>query len=219
MFNDLYKTLNLANPYDRYKDSGDLKSNIVGWNGNSPFFERIIKETKPFLIIEVGSFLGQSAINMGNVIKLLEMDTKILCIDTWLGSDEHWRDDLCNLMHLFENFKNGISSLYDQFIQNVMISNLDDRIIPIPNTSTVGYKMMKWKNLKADLIYIDGSHDKDDVKKDIRMFWEILNHGGVMFGDDYNSWKDVREAVDEASREMSLDLTVEDSNFWVFRKV
>lgn len=213
-----FQLFNLANPYDRFREISGLQFKMHGWNGNLPFFETIITETRPSVIIEIGSFLGESATNMGRITKKLNLDIPIICIDTWLGSDEHWRVDGCNMIEWWGNFANGTSTMYDQFIINVLLSGLDDRIFPLPNTSTNIYKILKSKQVFADLIYVDGSHDKEDVKKDIRMYWEILSSGGTMFGDDYNSWQMVREAVQESSIEMGIPLTVRDQHFWTFKK-
>jgi NAD(P)-dependent dehydrogenase (short-subunit alcohol dehydrogenase family) len=40
-----------------------------------------------------------------------------------------------------------------------------------------------------DLIYVDGSHDYDDVAADLAAYRPLVRPGGVMFGDDYcGSW-------------------------------
>ena len=38
---------------------------------------------------------------------------------------------------------------------------------------------------KYDVIYIDGSHEADQVYKDIKNSWKILNINGVLICDDY----------------------------------
>jgi hypothetical protein len=52
-------------------------------------FKSIIKKIDPKLklqfIVEVGSFTGNSATIMGNVVKIAHPGSFILCIDTWLG--------------------------------------------------------------------------------------------------------------------------------------
>ena len=39
---------------------------------------------------EVGSWKGRSAINMARAVKTLDLPAEIVCVDTWLGSPEHW---------------------------------------------------------------------------------------------------------------------------------
>ncbi len=55
-------------------------------------------------------------------------------------------------------------------------------------------------NLRADLIYIDGSHEEEDVYQDLLDYTPLVAPGGVIFGDDW-SWTGVRDAVTRYSRE------------------
>jgi len=58
---------------------------MVTWNSELPIFEELIKRNEPKRIIEVGSWLGGSAIRMAQICRDLGYDAKIICIDTWLG--------------------------------------------------------------------------------------------------------------------------------------
>src|SRR5947208_1485127 len=62
-------------------------------------FVELISLTKPSLIIEVGTWKGHSANAMADSCKRMNLHTKIICVDTWLGSQEHylieqWRPEL-----------------------------------------------------------------------------------------------------------------------------
>jgi len=60
-----------------------------------------------------------------------------------------------------------------------------------------------------DLIVIDGSHEYEDVRKDIEFGWEVLNIGGYMVCDDYGhpTIKDhVGRAVDEFASKYDIDI-------------
>ncbi len=209
-----YDVFGIKNPYLRFKNRSDLKEFIHGWTGTHCFFREIIEKVKPSLIIEIGSFLGQSTITMANALKDFKLNSKIICVDTWLGSSEHWRSDKCNLMSLFNYFENGISAMYDQFIINMIINKVDDIVIPIPNTSSNAFDIFKWKNIKADLIYIDGSHDMLDVISDIERYSKILSPTGFLFGDDYVSWEGVRNGVNFSAYKLNGSLTIHHNNFW-----
>lgn len=41
--------------------------------------------------------------------------------------------------------------------------------------------------MQPDLIYIDTSHQQNDVYSDMAYYWHTLRPGGVMFGDDYRA--------------------------------
>jgi hypothetical protein len=154
---------------------------------------------------------------MAEHIKHTNKSTKIYCVDTWLGAIEFWsshkstpeRDLL---------LKNGYPNIYYQFLSNVVHRKVEDIIIPFPNTSYIGYLYFKSQNIKADMIYIDASHDEFDVYNDIKHYMEILNTNGVIFGDDYKSWEGVKKAVDRYSYENDLDVQLAENNFWVINK-
>jgi hypothetical protein len=57
-----------------------------------------------------------------------------------------------------------------------------------------------------DFIYIDGLHDYESVKKDIKAWWKKVRSGGVLSGHDYNKikWIGVVRAVEEFCEENNL---------------
>lgn len=191
-----------------YTELKPLPENLQGWNSNHSIFETLIKKTNPQTIIEIGTWKGASAINMAKICKGLELDTKIYCVDTWLGSVEFW-NDLSETPERDLMLKNGYPQIYYQFLSNIIHHNLQDVIIPVPNTSANAAKILSYHNIKADLIYIDASHEYEDVKADIKAYLPLLNKGGVMFGDDYG-WPGVRKAVDEGLGKVK----VFDLNYW-----
>jgi len=193
-----------------------LPEDSQGWNGNDPIFKELIKEKQPSVVIEVGTWKGQSAVNMGKAIKEQGLNTTLYCVDTWLGAIEFW-DNLADSSERDLMLKNGYPQVYYQFLSNIVHNNLQDVIIPFPNTSLTCAKYFISKNIKADLIYIDASHEYEDVLKDIKVYWEILNDGGIMFGDDYSAWSGVKEAVNKFKQENNLTLGG-DLNFWVLKK-
>lgn len=167
-----------------YKNFTPLPEKLSGWGSNDPFFEKILLEVNPNLIVEVGTWLGGSAINMANICKKHNLNcNKIYCIDTWLGAEEFWTF----LAHTPErdlNCLHGFPQVYYQFLSNVIHNNAQDLIQPIPNTSVIGFEILKHFKINPDLIYIDGSHLENDAYQDIKNYYSILNRGGVIFGDD-----------------------------------
>lgn len=195
-----------------------LPEDLQGWNGDSKVFKNLIDNTNPKVIIEVGTWKGLSAITMAEHIKHTNKSTKIYCVDTWLGAVEFWsshkstpeRDLL---------LKNGYPNIYYQFLSNVVHRKVEDIIIPFPNTSHIGYLYFKHQNIRADMIYIDASHEEFDVYYDIKRYMNILNINGVIFGDDYKHWEGVKKAVDKYAYENDLDVELLENNFWVLKKI
>lgn len=192
-----------------YKGFKPLKKDVQGWNSEHHIFKELIERVNPKVIIEVGTWKGASAITMCNAVKELGLETKMYCVDTWLGALEF----LTNLKDTKERdlrFKNGYPQIYYQFLSNIVHSGYQDIITPIPNTSATAARYFKAHDIKADLIYVDASHEYEDVKADIENYSTLLNDGGVMFGDDY-SWPGVFRAVNE----LLPHKRVVDSTYWI----
>lgn len=196
-----------ANIYEGFKP---LLPDLRGWNSVHPIFAELIDRTNPQTIIEVGTWKGASAIHMADICRATLRKTHIICVDTWLGAVEFCTTlkdtEERNLMH-----KHGYPQIYYQFLSNVIHTGHQSRITPLPNTSANGAKILAYQGVKAELIYIDGSHEYEDVKADIKAYLPLLKPGGVMFGDDYG-WEGVRQAVQETISNHE----VINSNYWIY---
>ncbi len=190
-------------------DPGLYPDDVQGWGSDAPVFKELITELRPRLIIEVGTWKGASALHMARVCDELDIETRILAIDTWLGAYEFIgatgeRDLL--LSH-------GYPQIYYQFLANVVRAHQQRRIIPFPQTSLIAARWCHHHQIRADLIYIDGSHDAEDVAADIRAYWPLLRRGGVLFGDDYDCWESVRDAVESSDHTSAIT----DGRYWRIR--
>jgi len=201
MHGDIYDGLDLM-PLD-----------MQGWNGDSPIFSEMVDLLSPKTIIEVGSWKGLSTMNMVNSLRQRGLVSKIYCVDTWLGGLEHmtWPE--------FGRFyRNGYPQLYYQFISNVVHNSAQDYVVPVPNTSTIGAKYLLNAGVRAEMIYVDASHEEDDVYADLIEYSKLILQGGIIFGDDYNQhWQGVINAVRRFSSEKDMKYTVHYNNFWSFQ--
>lgn len=232
--------IHVKNPYYGF-DCSAIKSDLQGWGGHYEFFEQMIMLSRPELIVEVGTWKGKSAIAMGQIVNKLAFSTnvddllysgvrnaKIVCVDTWLGATEMWdkKDDVKRYLSL--KLKNGYPQLYYTFLTNVVVAGLQTRIIPFPQTSTNAARHLAKNNVKAGLIYVDGSHEYEDVKQDLKSYFPLLAKGGILFGDDYcKYWGGVIKAVDEFAEENNLRLYTKQytnpngeapSDYWVLSR-
>ena len=173
------------NIYDNFPHK-DYEFDDQGWNGHKakPLFEKLIKKTKPSLIIEVGTWKGQSTMEMGKILRDNNIDCTIICVDTWLGSIEH-RFSKTSAHNISSYTKHGWPNLYYQFLANVIHSGLEKYIVPLPSTSLMGADYFYTKSVKADLIYIDAAHDAFNVFHDVHNYYQLLrNENSIIFGDD-----------------------------------
>ena len=160
------------NIYDKFKS---LNPNEKWFCNNLNFLTNNFKETKNIKdILEVGSYEGRSSIFF---LKNF-MNSNIICVDTWEGSDEH---DEFNFKQIEKNF--------DYNTSNFQMNNF---LIKKKMTSNEFFK----NNKKIfDLIYVDGDHSSHQVKIDINNSWDSLKSGGFLILDDYMWWyyKDLKK--------------------------
>ena len=147
-----------------------------------------------------------------------KLDCEILCVDTWSGAPEFWIDHADPDRFLSLKLKNGYPTVYYQFLANICHAGLSDIITPLPLPSTVAAEVLKKKGIKADMIYIDGSHEYHDVFIDILSWIPLLKKGGVIFGDDHDEyWPSVVNAVRDVNMYLGLKYEVVDNRNWVIR--
>lgn len=150
--------------------------------------------------VEVGTFLGKSAVYMAveiiNSGKLIKFD----CIDHWLGSEEHKDND-----------KVDVDNLYEDFLKN--IEPVKGIIKPVRVDSISASKLYKPNSL--DFIFIDASHDEQSVKADLTYWMPRLKEDGIIAGDDIGNegvanavkWFFDNEKLDILGRQWLVDLS------------
>lgn len=189
---------------------------IKGWGSYGAVFENLIRRVKPKTIVEIGSFLGASAIHMANLTRRFGLEeTQILCVDDfrgWPGFRDRFKDVA---------LVNGDVLLMYQFMQNVVSSDFSGSILPVPfSTGSALEKLCEW-GVTADLVEIDAGHDFNSAWADINRAVRILRPGGVIFGHDYFTAADnrgVRRAVNLFAEINRLKVKT-DGQHWVIDSV
>lgn len=70
-----------------------------------------------------------------------------------------------------------------------------------------------------DFVYIDGNHEYEYVKKDMELYWNVLNNGGILSGHDIQC-AGVSKAVLEFSRKNDLEVSFGDRrDWWIIKKI
>lgn len=213
---ELLAMLHPVDPYSGF-DFAALPEDTHGWGSDSPAFRELILAEKPNLIVEVGTWKGGSALHMAKVLGESGLPGVVLCIDTWLGALEFWTDTADPARYGSLRLKHGYPSVYYQFLANICHRGLQQRIVPFPQTSATGALWLRYFGVRAEMIYIDGSHEEEDVYQDLCDYWEVLAPGGILVGDDY-AWDGVRIAVERFAREQRRVITFV-ADKWVLRKV
>ncbi|CAE7029527.1 slbp2 [Symbiodinium sp. CCMP2592] len=179
-------------------------SNFPHSNLKPEFFTNILDilmpEGMPKFVVEVGSLHGHSAIHMATVLDQFNMyHVPILCIDPFTGDTNMWANyQTDRSVAGWVKIIDGRMMVFDQFMANVQfaINRTVSRnhILPFQATSTVGARWLVEKHFYPDLVFLDSAHELDETFLELSLYYDILEPGGIMFGDDYG-WAAVRQDV------------------------
>lgn len=172
----------------------ELRDLPQGWFHHGPKVLALLDWYQPRCVVELGSWLGQSAIAMARSVR--RWGGTVTCIDTWAGQlDEHGGSDGGNspLMLL---------SCARSMVQAGVSASV--RLIP----ATTQDAAQHW-NQPIDFLYVDADHSHDGVLADLEAWASFVVPGGVIAGDDYGHprYPGVKTAWDQYERKRGLKLT------------
>lgn len=184
IYNDLIQRIHkFKNPYHGFPAAQWSGAWYYDPGSCRDIFETAIRKANPGLIIEVGSFVGQSAIYMAGILRKMRLsDVAILCVDTWYAGFDHWKGAPEKITMHF-----GRPDLYYRFMANVIEHDCQNTIVPFASDSINAARVLLWLGIQADLVYVDASHEAGDVLRDMAAYWDILKPGGVMLVDDISN--------------------------------
>jgi len=131
-------------------------------------------------VIEVGSWLGDSAIAMHDAGA-----RTVDCVDTWEGSpgdpSEKWVEAA-----------GGGNNVFAEFLARVKGRRIEPCRAASTNAATIAWH-------PAEIIYLDADHRYEAVKADILAWWKHLKPDGYLLGHDYgvDQFPGVTQAVHE----------------------
>jgi len=173
-------------------------NNIFGWfdEGDKNVYERAVnKYDNGDIFVEVGSFKGRSASVMGVSIANSNKNIKFYCVDTWMGSVEHQQGQACEDKDVVSG------TLLEIFLKNT--EPVSKYITAIQKASVEAAKDFEDKSLA--FVFIDASHDYENVKNDIDAWYPKIKPGGTLAGHDWN-YGPVMQAVKEAAERKGLNI-------------
>ena len=203
-----------------------LKTDLQGWHSSHPELRALVHEVHAGqpgglqTLVEVGSWKGASAIYLAQCRAERPGPWRLICVDTWLGSLEHWmlrgKPGLA-----VPRDAHGWPRLYHQFLHNVAAVGLADRIVPVPLPSSIGADLLR-RVLPAlpEFIYLDASHARADVAADLAAWWPLVAPGGLLVGDDLALPGVVRAVLEFAQAHPAglQSYQERDGTLWILRK-
>lgn len=183
-----------------------IYQNIDGWFDFTNFYSTIVDRLSDnFVFVEIGVWKGKSISYFA--VESLKKNKKgtIYAVDHWLGSKEHQKNSWA-----YDPLTESPEALYKEYCKN--IDPIRNYIIDIKNSSEQASK--NFTNNSIDAMFIDASHDYDNVCKDIESWLPKLKLNGIMSGHDYN-WKKVKKAVDHCAKKYGFKIK-QDRSVWEY---
>lgn len=174
-----------------------------GWFQNQTILLKLLNEYNPKIIVELGSWLGAST---AFIAKNTSDASQIYAIDVWVETAECAKSTGLprNELNIF------FSRFYQQFLSNVIHLSLANKIIPVRMHTLEAARSL---NVNPDLIYVDASHETEDVYNDIKAWYAKLAPNGIMCGDDWG-WPTVREGVIKIAKELNQNINFQWNIWW-----
>ena len=136
---------------------------------------------KPVNILEVGSWIGASALTFARSIQEFNGSKgSITCVDSW----KPYLDTTINneYVHKLMTAASESNISYELFLHNCKASGIEHLIEVKRGDSQTVLRELLGKHF--DLIYLDGDHSFEMVLSDIEASKELIVNGGLICGDD-----------------------------------
>lgn len=141
---------------------------------------RRVSGSEPLSVVEIGCWKGRSTIALALGVRSRGKG-KVYAIDPHTGSKEH-----------IEVY--GTVDTFGEFLRNIQKAGIDDVVEPIRSTSHEA--SLQFQPNSVDVLFIDGSHEYEDVLRDIEDWARILADSAlVAFNDPL--WPGVYRAIRE----------------------
>lgn len=155
--------------------------------------------------VEVGTWKGESAVYMAVEILNSNKHIKFDCVDVFINNVNF------NLNFDISIYK-GDETIYNEYLSN--IKKVNNQIETVRMLSYDAAKL--YKNNSLDFVFIDASHDYENVKADILSWFPKVKQGGYIGGHDYNDFHcGVVKAVTELFSNYHNKVKVYDSNITI----
>jgi predicted O-methyltransferase YrrM len=147
----------------------EIASSIPGWMTReemSWLYRQVNILPQQSIIVEIGSFKGRSSLAMGLAMSLGSI---MYSVDTFIGDPYDIEHACCNL--------------YVEWIENIFKNAYRVPIVPLAVPSALAVTF--FQDQSVDFCFIDGSHNYEDVTRDIDLWLPKVKTGKCISGHDY----------------------------------
>lgn len=189
-----------------------------GWLSKEKFdwFEKIINETMPLNIVEIGTFYGMSAISLGMVANNKMISPKVYAIDAWSadasleGTNDKLNDDWWSAL--------DYNVILRSFLLSIQESNLVGIVMPILGRSVDVANCIPYR---IDLLHLDGNHSSEVISKELEIYANRVPIGGYIVADDakWTSALDGYEKIPSYGFQLIYEHDKDGQSFNIYKKI
>jgi predicted O-methyltransferase YrrM len=141
------------------------------WRGLESLGYEMVRQYRPKVVVELGTYVGLSALAMGLALHHLGEGGKLYAVDTWEG-DKHVA------------YSHG-ESIYRTFLERRAQLGLDEVIVPLRMTFDEAREQVP---APIDLLHIDGLHTWEAVNHDFDSYRPLVRPDGIVLFHDVNTF-------------------------------
>lgn len=169
------------------------EAKIPGWFNHSEKVLKLVNEYRPKVCVELGTWLGASAIPVARSIA--RWGGTLTCVDTWSGDLNEDGGSIAGRAPLM--LVSCARAIVEAGLSNV-------RLIPAMTVEAARY----W-DTPIDFLYIDADHSYHGCSADLEAWTPHVKPSGLIAGDDYGHprYPGVKDAWDEFEILNDLSLT------------
>ena len=155
----------------------EFTTNWFELNGKK-VWDLFLPKLNPSKVLEIGSYEGESTCYLINYLSKKE-NTELYCIDNWTGAIEQINRNI------------DMKEVENRFDNNVKKAMMDKpnkiKFVKLKGNSDFYLSKLLTQNKSNyfDFIYVDGSHQAQDVLFDALMAFKLIRKNGIIAFDDY----------------------------------
>jgi predicted O-methyltransferase YrrM len=204
-------------------DIGKIVSwkDVPGWINDAQwiFKEAVNNSSDGDILVEIGTYFGQSACYMGELIKNSGKDIKFYTFDIY-DLDASFNANMHPKQFKQYRFAKGLKTApFNELVKtHFKLCGVDDYVTPIICDGNYAHKFYEDNSLM--LAYTDGINNQNNLFEFLNNLWPKVKKGGILAGDDI-IFTDVQTAVKKFCNYHNLDY---DTNVqktelsWLIRK-
>jgi predicted O-methyltransferase YrrM len=172
-------------------------------------FSKVVAEaTGAAHFVEVGAFLGKSAVYMAVEIINSGKSIKFDSVDLWEESPNEPKEK-GGVQYILDRLGIHGDAFFNTYLTN--IAPVRSHINPIRCSSVEA--ATRYPDASLDFVFLDAAHDAASVEADVRAWLPKVKAGGLLAGDDFH-YPDVKEGIDACR----LSITGTMGRLWLSRR-